>query len=76
MVVGVLFPNQMFTYVRTEVNYTEEVDDPVDSDGEHNSHLHNSFLPTFLLLVSLECVLILAFCRGGFGLRESGVQHL
>lgn len=21
------------TYVRTEVNYTEEVDDPVDSDG-------------------------------------------
>uniref|UniRef100_A0A672H6L7 Importin N-terminal domain-containing protein n=1 Tax=Salarias fasciatus TaxID=181472 RepID=A0A672H6L7_SALFA len=23
-----------FTYVRTEVNYTEEVDDPVDSDGE------------------------------------------
>ncbi|KAM9362411.1 importin-9 [Symphorus nematophorus] len=29
-----LFLNQMFTYVRTEVNYTEEVDDPVDSDGE------------------------------------------
>ncbi|CAB1418699.1 unnamed protein product [Pleuronectes platessa] len=25
---------QKFTYVRTEVNYTEEVDDPVDSDGE------------------------------------------
>lgn len=24
------------TYVRTEVNYTEEVDDPVDSDGEQN----------------------------------------
>uniref|UniRef100_A0A8C3EZ80 Importin 9 n=1 Tax=Corvus moneduloides TaxID=1196302 RepID=A0A8C3EZ80_CORMO len=23
-----------FTYVRTEVNYTEEVEDPVDSDGE------------------------------------------
>uniref|UniRef100_A0A7N8YLC0 Importin 9 n=1 Tax=Mastacembelus armatus TaxID=205130 RepID=A0A7N8YLC0_9TELE len=23
-----------FTYVRTEVNYTEEVDDPIDSDGE------------------------------------------
>uniref|UniRef100_A0A671XL78 Importin 9 n=1 Tax=Sparus aurata TaxID=8175 RepID=A0A671XL78_SPAAU len=29
-----IFLNQMFTYVRTEVNYTEEVDDPVDSDGE------------------------------------------
>lgn len=28
----------MFTYVRTEVNYTEEVDDPVDSDGEQSSH--------------------------------------
>uniref|UniRef100_A0A8D0ACY0 Importin 9 n=1 Tax=Sander lucioperca TaxID=283035 RepID=A0A8D0ACY0_SANLU len=28
------FLNHMFTYVRTEVNYTEEVDDPVDSDGE------------------------------------------
>uniref|UniRef100_A0AAR2J616 Importin N-terminal domain-containing protein n=1 Tax=Pygocentrus nattereri TaxID=42514 RepID=A0AAR2J616_PYGNA len=24
----------LLTYVRTEVNYTEEVDDPVDSDGE------------------------------------------
>ncbi|TWW61877.1 Importin-9 [Takifugu flavidus] len=24
----------IFTYVRTEVNYTEEVDDPIDSDGE------------------------------------------
>lgn len=24
----------MSTYVRTEVNYTEEVDDPIDSDGE------------------------------------------
>ena len=22
------------TYVRTEVNYTEDVDDPIDSDGE------------------------------------------
>lgn len=30
-----LFLNHMFTYVRTEVNDTEEVDDPVDSDGEH-----------------------------------------
>ncbi|KAI9548837.1 Importin 9, partial [Dissostichus eleginoides] len=29
-----IFLNQMSTYVRTEVNYTEEVDDPVDSDGE------------------------------------------
>lgn len=27
------FLNQSCTYVRTEVNYTEEVDDPVDSDG-------------------------------------------
>lgn len=27
----------MFTYVRTEVNYTEEVDDPVDSDGEQDA---------------------------------------
>lgn len=27
----------MFTYVRTEVNYTEEVDDPVDSDGERRA---------------------------------------
>ncbi|CAF96488.1 unnamed protein product, partial [Tetraodon nigroviridis] len=26
--------DQIFTYVRTEVNYTEEVDDPIDSDGE------------------------------------------
>ena len=23
------------TYVRTEVNYTEEVEDPVDSDGKN-----------------------------------------
>lgn len=30
------FLNRWFTYVRTEVNYTEEVDDPVDSDGEQN----------------------------------------
>ena len=28
--------SQLFTYVRTEVNYTEEVDDPVDSDGKKN----------------------------------------
>ncbi|KAG9352855.1 hypothetical protein JZ751_017431 [Albula glossodonta] len=28
------FLNLACTYVRTEVNYTEEVDDPVDSDGE------------------------------------------
>ncbi|KTG33294.1 hypothetical protein cypCar_00011406, partial [Cyprinus carpio] len=28
------FLNQACTYVRTEVNYTEEVDDPIDSDGE------------------------------------------
>lgn len=34
-----LILNQIFTYVRTEVNYTEEVDDPVDSDGEQNSSL-------------------------------------
>ena len=27
----------MSTYVRTEVNYTEEVDDPVDSDGEQKA---------------------------------------
>lgn len=27
------FLNHVHTYVRTEVNYTEEVDDPVDSDG-------------------------------------------
>lgn len=33
--------NPIFTYVRTEVNYTEEVDDPTDSDGEQNSlHSH------------------------------------
>lgn len=30
------FLNRLSTYVRTEVNYTEEVDDPVDSDGELN----------------------------------------
>uniref|UniRef100_A0A673A4R3 Importin N-terminal domain-containing protein n=1 Tax=Sphaeramia orbicularis TaxID=375764 RepID=A0A673A4R3_9TELE len=29
-----LTESAMVTYVRTEVNYTEEVDDPVDSDGE------------------------------------------
>uniref|UniRef100_A0A8P4GIS1 Importin 9 n=1 Tax=Dicentrarchus labrax TaxID=13489 RepID=A0A8P4GIS1_DICLA len=29
-----IFLNHIFTYVRTEVNYTEEVDDPIDSDGE------------------------------------------
>lgn len=29
----------MCTYVRTEVNYTEEVDDPVDSDGDYFSYL-------------------------------------
>uniref|UniRef100_A0A3Q0SFE1 Importin 9 n=1 Tax=Amphilophus citrinellus TaxID=61819 RepID=A0A3Q0SFE1_AMPCI len=29
-----LTESAMLTYVRTEVNYTEEVDDPVDSDGE------------------------------------------
>ncbi|CDQ59539.1 unnamed protein product [Oncorhynchus mykiss] len=28
------FLNRVCTYVRTEVNYTEEVDDPIDSDGE------------------------------------------
>lgn len=28
--------NQIFTYVRTEVNYTEEVDDPIDSDGQNS----------------------------------------
>lgn len=33
-----MFLNESFTYVRTEVNYTEEVDDPVDSDGEKTSH--------------------------------------
>lgn len=27
----------MSTYVRTEVNYTEEVDDPIDSDGEQEA---------------------------------------
>ncbi|KAI5093529.1 importin-9, partial [Silurus meridionalis] len=32
--INVVFLNQVLTYVRTEVNYTEEVDDPVDSDGE------------------------------------------
>lgn len=26
------------TYVRTEVNYTEEVEDPVDSDGKNSLH--------------------------------------
>lgn len=31
--------NHMCTYVRTEVNYTEEVDDPVDSDGDYFSYL-------------------------------------
>uniref|UniRef100_A0A8C5HZT0 Importin N-terminal domain-containing protein n=1 Tax=Gouania willdenowi TaxID=441366 RepID=A0A8C5HZT0_GOUWI len=29
-----LTESAMLTYVRTEVNYTEEVDDPIDSDGE------------------------------------------
>uniref|UniRef100_A0A4W5P135 Importin 9 n=1 Tax=Hucho hucho TaxID=62062 RepID=A0A4W5P135_9TELE len=29
-----LTESAVFTYVRTEVNYTEEVDDPIDSDGE------------------------------------------
>uniref|UniRef100_A0A3B3DS79 Importin 9 n=1 Tax=Oryzias melastigma TaxID=30732 RepID=A0A3B3DS79_ORYME len=29
-----IFLNLLLTYVRTEVNYTEEVDDPIDSDGE------------------------------------------
>uniref|UniRef100_A0A674PGE9 Importin 9 n=1 Tax=Takifugu rubripes TaxID=31033 RepID=A0A674PGE9_TAKRU len=29
-----LTESAIFTYVRTEVNYTEEVDDPIDSDGE------------------------------------------
>lgn len=29
-----MFLNELCTYVRTEVNYTEEVDDPVDSDGK------------------------------------------
>ncbi|KAK7915627.1 hypothetical protein WMY93_011388 [Mugilogobius chulae] len=30
----IFFLNIIYTYVRTEVNYTEEVDDPIDSDGE------------------------------------------
>lgn len=38
------FLNTQFTYVRTEVNYTEEVDDPVDSDGEENHQLHPGLL--------------------------------
>lgn len=44
-----LFHNGVFTYVRTEVNYTEEVDDPVDSDGEHN-HLCPACLIFFFFL--------------------------
>ncbi len=37
----------MFTYVRTEVNYTEEVDDPVDSDGEQKSRYPSHFFICF-----------------------------
>lgn len=48
----------MFTYVRTEVNYTEEVDDPVDSDGKQKSLFHFLYMCShcFLLhgLVSLD----------------------
>lgn len=37
--------------MRTEVNYTEEVDDPVDSDGEHN-HLCPACFMFFVLFFS------------------------
>lgn len=31
------------TYVRTEVNYTEEVEDPVDSDGKNLLNCASTF---------------------------------
>lgn len=31
------------TYVRTEVNYTEEVEDPVDSDGKNLLNCSSAF---------------------------------
>lgn len=45
-----MFLSSLFTYVRTEVNYTEEVDDPVDSDGES----FISSLPLKLPFISVE----------------------
>lgn len=72
-----VFPNQIFTYVRTEVNYTEEVDDPIDSDGELNPACNmasNIFIAGALCLNPL--VLLVNFCRWGFGFWEFGVQHL
>lgn len=70
----------MFTYVRTEVNYTEEVDDPVDSDGEQNAFTANTqhvwmFAPVHKDLLNLVMSLT-DFCRWGSGFWESGVQHL
>lgn len=44
-----MFLSPLFTYVRTEVNYTEEVDDPVDSDGESFISSH----PLKLLFLSV-----------------------
>jgi len=64
------------TYVRTEVNYTEEVDDPVDSDGEDSvtaaaAHQH------YTMTRVRNSIPLFVFCRRrGPGLREPGVQHL
>lgn len=70
------FLNRLSTYVRTEVNYTEEVDDPVDSDGEPILTLR-CFLSGFKLhLTGRHVVRDVSLCRRSPGLRELGVQHL
>lgn len=75
-----MFLNESFTYVRTEVNYTEEVDDPIDSDGEWTSH-HPACIGDLNLFIGNvflfnHPVLLSNTCRRSFGFWEFGVQHL
>lgn len=50
-----VFHNRIFTYVITEVNYTEEVDDPVDSDGGQNSHHPACIVALNIFIVEAVC---------------------
>lgn len=43
------------TYVRTEVNYTEEVEDPVDSDGKNLLNCTSAFSLELMDLPKPSC---------------------
>lgn len=70
------FLNRWFTYVRTEVNYTEEVDDPVDSDGEQNRLRPASWVASNSSSLVSNFSLMPLHRRWSPGLWELGVQHL